>query len=71
MENLKKRSIRDREEAIQRSRLQIIEDLLPVLDSFKIGMDEALKNDPDGPIVNGFKMALEQFNSILNEQLGR
>ena len=49
LENLKKRSIRDREEAIQRSRLQIIEDLLPVLDSFKIGMDEALKTIPMVP----------------------
>lgn len=67
LENLKKRSIRDREEAIQRSRLQLIEDLLPSMDAFSMGMDEAEKVDPDGPIVNGFKMAINQMQSILEE----
>ena len=66
LENLK-RSIRDREEAIQRSRLQLIEDLLPSMDAFSMGMDEAEKVDPDGPIVNGFKMAINQMQSILEE----
>ncbi len=67
LENLKKRSIRDREEAIKRSRLQIIEDLLPAIDAFKIGMEEALKVDPEGPVVNGFKMAIDQMQSTLAE----
>ena len=67
LENLKKRSIRDREEIAQRTRLQIFEDLLPVIDAFKMGMDEAEKQDPDGPIVNGFKMAINQLESVLDE----
>ena len=67
LENLKKRSIRDREEAIQRARLQLIEDLLPVIDAFKMGMIEATKFDPDGPIVNGFNMATNQLQNVLGE----
>lgn len=67
LENLKKRSIRDREEAIQRSRLQIIEDLLPVIDAFKMGMEEAEKADPEGPVVNGFKMAINQMQTTLED----
>ena len=67
LENLKKRSIRDREESIQRARLQLIEDLLPVIDAFKMGMSEATKVDPDGPIVNGFKMATNQLQNVLGE----
>ncbi|MEK9772880.1 MAG: nucleotide exchange factor GrpE [Opitutae bacterium] len=67
LENLKKRSIRDREEAIQRTRLQIIEDLLPVIDAFKMGMDEAQKADPEGPVVNGFKMAINQMQTTLED----
>ena len=67
LDNLKKRSIRDREEAIQRARLQIMEDLLPTIDAFKIGMLEAEKADPDGPIVNGFKMAINQMKNVLEE----
>jgi len=67
LENLKKRSIRDREEAIKRSRQQLIEDLLPVIDAFKMGMDEAIKADPEGPIVNGFKMAINQMEKTFEE----
>ena len=67
LENLKKRSIRDREEAIKRARLQLIEDLLPVIDAFKMGMSEANKFDPDGPIVNGFNMATNQLQNVLGE----
>ena len=67
LENLKKRSIRDREEAIQRTRLQLIEDLLPVLDAFKMGLDEAQKADPEGPVVNGFKMAINQMQNTLED----
>ena len=67
LDNLKKRSIRDREEAIQRTRLQLMEDLLPTIDAFKIGMHEAEKADPDGPIVNGFKMAINQMQNVLEE----
>ena len=67
LENLKKRSIRDREESIKRARQQLIEDLLPVIDAFKMGMDEAIKADPDGPIVNGFNMAINQMEKVLEE----
>jgi len=67
LENLKKRSIRDREEAIKRARQQLIEDLLPVIDAFKMGMDEAIKADPEGPIVNGFKMAINQMEKTFEE----
>jgi molecular chaperone GrpE len=67
LENLKKRSIREREAAIVRARQQLIEDLLPVIDAFKMGMEEAIKADPDGPIVNGFNMAINQMEKVFEE----
>ena len=67
LDNLRKRSIRDRDEAIQRTKKQILEDLLPVIDSFNIGIDAAMKESPDGPLVKGFKMAIEQLDSVLEE----
>ncbi len=67
LDNLRKRSIRDREDAIQRTRTQIIEDLLPVIDAFRIGLNEAIKTDPDGPVAQGFKMAFDQLDLALNE----
>jgi molecular chaperone GrpE len=67
LDNLRKRSIRDRDEAIQRTKKQILEDLLPVIDSFNIGIDAAVKENPDGPLVKGFKMAIDQMDAVLGE----
>ena len=67
LDNLRKRSIRDRDEAIQRTKKQILEDLLPVIDSFNIGIDAAIKENPDGPLVKGFKMAIDQMDAVLGE----
>ena len=67
LDNLIKRSIRDRDEAIQRTKKQILEDLLPVIDSFNIGIDAAIKENPDGPLVKGFKMAIDQMDAVLGE----
>ncbi len=65
LDNLRKRSARDREEAVKRCRVQILEDLLPVLDAFKIGLEEARKVESEGPVVNGFSMAVSQLESTL------
>ena len=67
LDNLRKRSIRDRDEAIQRTKKQILEDLLPVIDSFNIGIDAAIKENPEGPLVKGFKMAIDQMDAVLGE----
>jgi len=67
LENIRKRSVRDREESIIRTRRQILEDLLPALDAFKLGLAESLKTDPDGVLVKGFVMAVDQLESILGE----
>ena len=44
-----------------------MEDLLPVIDSFNIGIDAAIKENPDGPLVKGFKMAIDQMDAVLGE----
>ena len=67
IDNLRKRSIREREEAVIRTRSQLIEDLLPAIDAFKLGLNEASKVDPDGPVFSGFNMAVNQLESIMAE----
>lgn len=67
IDNLRKRSIREREEAVIRTRSQLVEDLLPAIDAFKLGLNEAKKVDPDGPVFNGFNMAVNQLESIMAE----
>ena len=45
LENLKKRAIREREDAVQRTRSQLIGDLLPIIDAFQMGLSEASKHE--------------------------
>ena len=67
IDNLRKRSIREREEAVIRTRSQLVEDLLPAIDAFKLGLNEARKVDPDSPVFSGFNMAVNQLESIMGE----
>ncbi len=66
-ENLRKRSIREREEAANRARIQIFSDLLPVLDSFKLGLVEAEKTENGKEVAQGFIMAMSQLNEKIKE----
>lgn len=67
LENLRKRSIRDREDAVQRTRSQIISDLLPVMDAFQLGFAEAKKHEETATFVEGFSMAITLMETTLSE----
>ena len=67
LENIKKRAIREREDAVQRTRTQLIGDLLPIIDSFNMGLFEASKHDEAKSYVEGFAMATNQLENILSE----
>ena len=56
LENLKRRQIKEREEAVQRTRSQIIGDLLPSLDAFQMGMQEVEKEESTKNIFIGDKI---------------
>ena len=67
LENLRKRSLKDREDAINRTKAQMLGDLLPVLDAFELGMIEAEKTEESQSLFAGFSMAVKQMESILQE----
>lgn len=67
LENIKKRAIREREDAVNRTRSQLISDLLPIIDSFKMGLSEASKHEEAKNYVEGFAMATDQLENILSE----
>lgn len=67
LENIKKRTIREREDAVQRTRSQLISDILPIIDSFKMGLLEASKHEEASGYVEGFAMATDQLEKILSE----
>jgi len=67
MENLRKRTAREREEAIRYANQRLLEDLLPVIDNFEMGM-QAAAQDTSSMIYIGMDMVRKQLNEFLNSQ---
>ena len=67
-DNTRKRLLREKEEAIRYANGSLIERLLPVFDSFELGLAEARKHKGAGPIVNGFELVYKQMAEFLKEQ---
>jgi molecular chaperone GrpE len=65
LENYRKRVAREREDDIKRTRAGMLEDLLPVLDNFELGMMEVRKGDPKSPIVIGMEMIERQLKDFM------
>jgi molecular chaperone GrpE len=65
LENYRKRVAREREDDMKRTRAGLLEDLLPVLDNFELGMLEVRKGDPKSPIVVGMEMIERQLKEFM------
>jgi molecular chaperone GrpE len=65
LDNFRKRVARDREDDSKRVRAGLLEDLLPVVDNFEMGMIEVRKADPKSPIVIGMEMIERQLRDFL------
>ncbi len=67
MDNLRKRTAREREEAIRYANSRLLEDLLPVIDNFEMGM-QAASQDTSSMIYIGMDMVRKQINDFLENQ---
>lgn len=65
LENFRKRMIREKEEAIRFANAGLLEKLLPILDSFELGLDAARSDSAAQGIVNGFSMVHRQLGDFL------
>jgi molecular chaperone GrpE len=65
LENYRKRIAREREDDLKRARAGLLEDLLPVLDNFELGMMEVRKGDPKSPIAVGMGMIDRQLKEFM------
>ncbi|MEX1045625.1 MAG: nucleotide exchange factor GrpE [Chthoniobacterales bacterium] len=64
-DNFRKRAAREKEDAIRYANNSLLEDLLPVLDNFELGL-EAARSAPDaGAILQGLDMVSRQFRDFL------
>ncbi len=67
MDNLRKRTAREREEAIRYANQRLLEDLLPVIDNFEMGM-QAAAQDTSSMIYIGMDMVRKQLAEFLFNQ---
>ena len=67
IDNLRKRTARDREEAIRYANQRLLEELLPVIDNFEMGM-QAASQDTKSMIYIGMDMVRRQLNEFLSSQ---
>ncbi len=67
MDNLRKRTAREREEAIRYANQRLLEELLPVIDNFEMGM-QAASQDTSSMIYIGMDMVRRQLNEFLSAQ---
>jgi molecular chaperone GrpE len=67
MDNLRKRTTREREDAIRYANQRLLEDLIPVIDNFEMGM-QAAAQDTKSMIYIGMDMVRRQLNDFLASQ---
>lgn len=67
LDNFRKRAAREKEESIRYANVSLIEKLLPVLDSFDLGLEAARSAVGSEAIVDGFEMVRRQLGDFLRE----
>lgn len=66
-DNFRKRTIRDREETARRAAERLIQDLIPIVDHFELGLEAARQNHVKHSVIEGFEGILKQFKSNLDK----
>lgn len=66
-ENYRKRVIRERSEETQRATEQLIEEMLPALDHFEMGLETAEKHAVEQSVCEGFLLVYEQLLGALGK----
>lgn len=64
-DNYRKRAARDKEDAIRYANTALLEDLLPVIDNFELGLAAARSAEGADAILQGLDMVSRQFRDFL------
>lgn len=65
MENFRRRSIREKDEARKFANQSLLENFLPILDNFSMGLEQARNHEGGKAFAEGFAMILTQIQSWL------
>jgi molecular chaperone GrpE len=66
-ENYKKRSAREKEEAIKYANSSLLERLVGIIDNFELGLAAAKEQGAESPIYSGMVLVQKQLNDLLVE----
>jgi molecular chaperone GrpE len=64
-ENYKKRTAREKDEAIKYANSSLLQRLLPIVDNFDLGLAAARSEGENSPIFSGMSLVLKQLNDFL------
>lgn len=67
-ENYRKRSAREKEEAVRYANASLLRQLIPILDNFELGLEAAAANPAAQDLVQGMKMVQKQLEELLRNQ---
>ena len=65
--NFRNRTQRERLELYQRANEDLLLEILPVLDHYELGLQNAEQHNADEAVVDGFKLVFDQFQNVLNK----
>jgi len=68
LDNYRRRVAREKEDLRKRAEGEVIEDLLPALDNFQIGLDHAAKAANAADVAKGFEFIVTQISQILEQR---
>lgn len=66
-ENYRKRSTREKDDAIKYANSSLLERLLPIVDNFELGLTAARVEGEKSPIYSGLNLVLKQLNDFLSD----
>ena len=66
-ENYKKRSAREKEEAIKYANSSLLQRLVAIMDNFELGLAAAKEQGEESPIYSGMVLVQKQLNDLLAE----
>jgi molecular chaperone GrpE len=67
LENYRKRAVREKEETRKQANCGLVEDLLPILDHFSLGLKSAEDHEGGKAFAEGFRMILQQMDAALKQ----
>ena len=68
LENFRKRMAREKVDAIKFGNANLLEDLLPIIDNFRFGLDAARQESESSIVFQGMSMVMKQISDFLAAQ---